>query len=242
MPCQTGRGKRRRLEWQLGSLAACARAPLGRGGGTGRARRPLVGGREVERAAATATATARALPQPSARAPSHRRGSAWSGRTCWGQSGLRPLLPAALSPVPPCSSRQLTPGPLSSLFSERAPLPPPSTRAPGSLPLPCSHLPQKVRATCLNFAPMVAGLGRAQRLKSRLAPDVLCVFGQSRILLWPSFPSASLRDRRLVDLSNWCGGVRIRAVYGLLGKFIKGWVWVILFSYFGHFPRIFFFQ
>lgn len=124
------------------------------------------------------------------------------GRTCWGQSGLRPLLSAALSPVPPCSSRQLTPGPLSSLFSERAPLPPPSTWAPGSLPLPCSHLPQKVRATCLNFAPMVAGLDRAQRLKSRLAPDMLCVFGQSCILLWPSFPSASLRDRRLVDLSN----------------------------------------
>lgn len=79
------------------------------------------------------------------------------GRTCWGQSGLRRGFPLPCSRSHPCSSRQLTAGPLSSLFSERAPLPPPSPQASGWLPLPCSHLPKKARATCLNFAPKVAG-------------------------------------------------------------------------------------
>lgn len=110
------------------------------------------------------------------------------GRTCWGQSGLRPLLPAALSPVPPCSSRQLTPGPLSSLFSERAPLPPPSTRAPGSLPRTRSHLPQKVRAV-FEFRAHGGRLPWAGR--SVLSPDLplMCCVFLGKVVSFSGLPS-----------------------------------------------------
>lgn len=200
MPCQTGRGKRRRLEWQLGSLAACARPSQGRGGGAGPGR---------EASCRRPRGGARGCGDSSGPAPGHQCARLPAVGVARSPEDVLRVSPgcaaASRCPFPgphPCSSRQLTPGPLSSLFPKRVP-PPPSSWASGPVLFPCSHLLQKVRATCLNFAPKVAGCSwHAAVFKSRPAPDVLCVFGQNLNHLWPSFPSAGPRNRRLIDLSN----------------------------------------
>ncbi|MEJ1283857.1 hypothetical protein NN561_014833 [Cricetulus griseus] len=87
MPCQTGRGKRRRLEWQLGSLAACARPPPGRGGGAGPGReaswrRPRGGARGGD-------SSGPALGHQCARLPAVGVARSTGGRAPVGRDGLR---------------------------------------------------------------------------------------------------------------------------------------------------------